>query len=282
MAIIHVTGDPRAGKTSYVVARNLNENMTYFNWRYKAACDYIKSRNRQRNETRALPPQRHVVFSNITIFRRYPNMSSYPFSGWEFGTPNEICKETKRLMSYGVYIFDEAQEYFDSKGEKELPPWVTQAFERHGHIFLEIYLITQRPNRLNKDIRAIASERIHIEESIHTYLVGKHKIKSDKFLNYGKLIRTVWKGRQFSSAGEHEAYVDGKSAEDKKLGRPYKYVFEGDIRSCYNPTAYAVDMEDLSKDFRYYDYETAENRPESWSNWRKKVKESGRTYRDTA
>lgn len=274
MAIIHVTGDPRAGKTSYVVARNLNENMTYFNWRYKASCDYIKWRNNATGATRALPPQRHVVHSNVMMWRRYPNMSSYPMSGWEFGVPG-MAPETKPLVPYGVYVFDEAQEYFDSKGDKELPPWVTRAFERHGHIYLEIYLITQRPTRLNKDIRAIASEHIHIERSEHTYLIGKRRVKSNEFLSYGKLIKTVWYGRQFSSAGEHEVYVDGKSKEDKKLGKPFKYEFHGDIKSHYNPTAYAVEMEDLSKDFNYYDY-TATERPESWSNWKKQVKKDGR------
>ena len=271
MAIIHVTGDPRAGKTSYVVARNLTENMTYFNWRYRAACNHIKWRNKITGRTKALPPQRHVIFSNILIWRRYPNMSIYPMSGWEFGVPTDVCLQVKALVPYGVYIFDEAQEYFDSKGDKELPPWVTRAFERHGHIFLEIFLITQRPTRLNKDIRAIAREHIHIESSEHTYLVGKHKIKSDKFLDYGKLIKTVWHGRQFKTAGEHETYVDGKSKEDKSLGKPFKYVFHGDIRSHYNPTAYATEMEDLSKDYNYYDY-TATDRPEAWDNWKKKVK----------
>ena len=269
MAIIHVTGDPRKGKTSHVVAKIIVEDLQYQNWRYQSACKYIKSMNKSRGITRTLPPQRHVVHSNISISRYFPFMFSYPMSGFEFGAPNPYCK-VKPLVPYGVYAFDEAQRYFDSKGEN-LPPWVTQAFELHGHIFLKIFLITQRPVRLHKDIRAICSERIHIEKSVHTYLIGRRKIKSEKFLDNGRLIKTVWYGRQFSSAGEHEKYVDRERKADKKLGKPFKYEFNGDIKSHYNPYAYAVEMEDLSRDFNYLDYGATE-RPIEWSNYKKQIK----------
>lgn len=275
MALIHVTGDPRAGKSSYVVARTIIEDMQYFNWRYEAACGYIKAKNKAKGITRTLPPQRHVVHSNVSVWRNYPSMSSYPMSGFEFGAPNKYCK-TKPFVPYGVYVFDEAQRYFDSKGDKELPPWVTQAFELHGHIFLKIFLITQRPVRLHKDIRAICSERIHIEKSIHTYLLNNGKrIKSKEFLNEGKLIQTIWYGRQFNSVGEHERYVNGEKKEDKKLGKPFKYVFHGNIKSHYNPYFYAVEMEDLSQDFNYLDY-GAVDKPASWTTYKKEIKkESG-------
>lgn len=272
MAIIHITGDPRAGKTSLAVAMTIDEDMAYFNWRYEAACKYIKNKNKTSGKARSIPPQRHVVHSNILMVRNYPNMSSYPMSGFEFGAPNPYCPTTRPLVPYGVYVFDEAQRYFDSKGDAQLPPWVTQAFELHGHIFLKITLITQRPVRLHKDIRAICTERIHIEKSIHTYIVGKQKIKSKKFLDYGRLIKTTWYGRTFSTVGEHEAYVDGKEKGDRKLGSTFKYTFHGDIKSHYNPYAYAVEMEDLSKDFNYIDYGPTE-KPVEWSNYKKQVKD---------
>lgn len=275
MALIHVTGDPRAGKTSLVVARTVTDDMQYFNWRYSSACAYIKSKNRVYGLTRALPPQRHVVSGNILIWTRFPSMTSYPMSGWEFGAPNKFVK-TKAFIHYGVYIFDEAQRYFDSKGDaKELPPWVTQAFELHGQIFLKIFLITQRPVRLHKDIRAICSERIHVEKSVHTFIVNGHKVKTKEFLSVGRLVKTVWYGRQFTSAGEHEAYVDGANSDNKKLGKPYKYVFYGDIREHYDPYAYSTEMEDLDKDFNYVDYEITE-RPEEWTTYKKIMKKEGK------
>lgn len=271
MAIIHITGLPRTGKSSLAVAMEINEDLTYFSWRYNSANKYIKEKNKTSKVIRALPPQRHVVFSNILMSRRFPTMFSYPMSGFEFGAPNPYCK-TRPFVPYAAYVFDEAQRYFDSKGDGALPPWVTQAFELHGHIFLKIILITQRPVRLHKDIRAICDIRIHVEESVHYYKIGKRTIKSNTFLDKGRLFKTIWYGREFRSASEHERYVDSERKEDKDLGKPFKYEFKGDIRSHYNPYAYAVEMEDLSKDFNYIDYGPTE-RPAEWSNYKQQKKE---------
>lgn len=275
MALIHVTGNPRAGKTSYVVARVLTEHMTYTNWRYQAACKYIKNRNKIKGICQTLPPQRHVVFSNVEISTRYPTMHSYDMSGWEFGAPNNYCKATKPLMPYGVYIFDEAQRYFDSKTSKELPPWVTQAFELRGHIFLEIFLITQRPVRLHSDIRKITDERIHIEKSVHTYIVDGKKVKSRKFLDRGRLIKTVFYGRSFQTSGEHERYVDAENKKEERLGKPFKFIYNGNIESHYDPYAYAVEMENLDNDFCYLS-DNIMSRPVEWVNYKEQEKKNGK------
>jgi hypothetical protein len=262
--ITHVCGKPRRGKTSLVVAMILNEYMKYNNTNYKKACEYIKNQNKNGAE-RTLPPQRHVVSANFNIYKRFPTLSSYPISGWEFGCPNPYIY-TKPLIPYGIYAFDEAQRYFDSKGDQRLPPWVTQAFELHGHIFLTMFLITQRYIRLNADIRDIVDRFIYVEKSVHTYIVDGHKVKSEKFLPYGRLIKTVWYGREFEDGDQIEDYVK----KNAKVGKAFKYEFEGDIKSHYNPYAYAVEMENLNNDFNYYDFELTE-RPKEWSNYKKKL-----------
>lgn len=252
MAIVHVTGNPRAGKTSYVVARVLTEHMKYFNERYQKLCSYIKSLRREYGINRTLPPQRHVVFSNVSITRRYPNMESYEMSGFEFGKPNQLCPWTRPLVPYGVYVFDEAQKYFDSKSDaKTLPYFVSEAVEQAGHIMLELFFITQRPVRLNPDIRSICHERIHIEKSIHTYKIGKKRFKSSELLPGGKILRTEFYGRSFETVGDHEAYVKEANKDSKSLGSKFVYVFEGDIRSHYDPYQFKDEMIDGENDFEY-------------------------------
>lgn len=155
MAIIQVCGKPRKGKTSLVVAMILNEYMKYINSNWASSVRYTKNQNTVYGYNRTLPPQRHVVSANFDIYKRVPKMHSYHISGWEFGCPNPFVY-TKPLIPFGVYAFDEAQRYYDSKGDSKLPPWVTQAFELHGHLFLTIFLITQRYIRLNSDIRELA------------------------------------------------------------------------------------------------------------------------------
>ena len=273
--LIHVIGRPRRGKTSWVVAQIINNDLKYYNSRYYSAVKYIKNFNKAYNTNLTLPPERHVVSSNIDIYRKYPTMHSYPISGFDFGVPNKYHK-TKRLIPYGVYVFDEAQKYFDSKGDKELPPWVTQAFELRGHIYLQIYCMTQRDVRLHKDIRDTVDKIVLIEESVHTFLVNGKKVKSKKFID-GKLLKTKFYGREFESYEELEAYRRGEKAGEKLKDD----LFKGDIRDHYNPTNYAVVFENYDKDFNYYDYSNTFNeKPDSWKNYKKqpeKEKKNGKT-----
>lgn len=266
--IIHVSGKTRRGKSSLVTAMVLDKYMKYYNSNYTNCCSYIKWQNKTYGRNLSLPPQRHVVCSNFDLTRKYPNMQSYQVSGYTFGAPNQFDADVKPLIPYGVYIFDECQRYWDSKEDRHLPPWVTQAFELSGQAYLTIYLISQRYIRLHPDIRAIVDLFIYVEESEHTFIVNGKKVKSDKFLPFGRLVKTEWKGREFEDEGDIEAYI--KSKENKHLGKPFKYVFHGDIRKHYNPTNYAVNLEDLSKDYRYFDdVPLSTKRPASWDNYKK-------------
>ena len=265
-----VSGKKRKGKTSYVVARILNEDLRYFNERYQNAVSYIKSINKKEDIDLTLPPQRHVVSANFDIVRRYPYMKNYPFSGFNFGVPHPKAPEVKTLMPYGVYAFDEAQRYWDSKENKALPPWVTQAFELSGHIFIDIYLITQRYIRIHKDIRDIVDVFTFIEGCEHTYIVRGKKIKTKKFIQGGKLVKTKWTGRQFDDEFEIESYINGSN---RRAGRKFTYEFYGDISQHYDPWNYRCDFEDDHKDFDYSS-EIKDERPKSWDNYRKEQKKN--------
>lgn len=264
-----ICGKRRTGKTSLAAARELNEDLRFFNVRYENAVSYIKMKNKYENLDLTLPPQRHVVSANFEISRRYPNMCSYQISGYEFGVPHKKAPELKKLIPYGVYIFDEAQRYFDSKGDNKLPPWVTQCFELSGHIHIDITLISQRYIRINKDIRDIVDEFIYIEESLHTFNVDGRKTKADTILPFGRLVKTEWFGRKFRSEAEIENYLTGK---DPKAGEKYYYSFDGDIMSHYDRFNYATDFEDDYKDFGYDDA-MVDERPASWDNYKKGLKE---------
>lgn len=268
--IEHVSGKKRTGKTSYVVARIENEDMQYFNDRYDNAVSYIKEKNKNEGLNLTLPPQRHVVSANFDIYRNYPDMNSYHISGFEFGVPHPKAPEVKKLIPYGVYAFDECQRYWDSKENKSLPPWVSQAFELSGHIFVDIFLISQRYMRVHVDIRQIVDVFTLIQGCEHTFIVHGKKIKSKKFLSNGKLIKTRWTGRQFEEESEIEAYISG---ENKKAGKKFSYEFYGDIRQHYDPYNYSCDFEDNHKNYEY-DSDIKDERPASWDNYRKEQKKN--------
>ncbi len=268
--IYHVIGKPRAGKTSFVVAKVLNEEMQPFNDNYFNCIKYIRDENRRKNKNRELPPQRHVVSADFDIIQHFPTMQSYKCSGWEFGCSNPVCY-TKPFLPYGTYVFDEAQRYFDSKGDQKLPPWVSRAFELHGHKFLTIYLITQRQVRLHTDIRTIAKATIYIESSVHTYIINGKKVKASEYLKEGQLIKTEWFGREFEDGDEVDDYIK-KRGNYKHLGKPFKYTFIGDIREHYDPYGFADELDDLSRDYNYYEY-VVNKRPKEWTDYKKKFEE---------
>ncbi len=273
--IIHIIGKRKRGKSTLAGAMIINEDMQYNNWRYRAACNYIKNFNKVYDADLTLPPQRHVVYGNLDIKRKFPNMESYKMSGFDFGAPNPYF-ECKRLMPYGVYVFDECQKYFDSKGEtKDLPPWVTQAFELSGHIFIKIILISQRDMRLHKDIREIVDRIIFVDKSIHTFEINGRKIKANQYLDKGKLIKTEWFGREFENYEDVEAY-----RKDKTIGEKFYYKFDGDIREHVDAFSYATTLENLEKDFSYFDYdEISVQRPDAWNNYKKQLSKEANSAR---
>lgn len=263
----HVIGKPGSGKTSYVVHKVVTEDMDSFNWRYQAAVEYIKDFNRRRGTNLSLPPERHVVSSNIEIHRTHPTMYHYPINGFEFGAPNK-WQPTKRLIPFGVYVFDEAQQYWDSKGVTNLPPWVNRVFELRRHISLKIYLMTQKLKRLHSDIRSTVDIFTIIKKSVHTYHIDGKIVKTREFLNKGKLVKTMFYGVHFDEEYQVEQYLAG----DHSIGEPFKEEHFGDIRECYDHHEYAVELEDYDKDFNYIDYNEPEMRcqvPESWKAYKK-------------
>lgn len=269
MGCYHVIGGPGSGKTSWTVHKVLEEDLAYINDRYRLAVKYIKDFNQRHKTDLTLPPQRHVVSSNIDIHRRLPNMSSYPINGFEFGAPNKF-QPTKRLIYSGVYVFDESQQYWDSKGVQHLPPWVNRIFELRRHINLKIYLITQKLTRLHSDIRSTVDSFILIKKSVHTYEINGKNVKTNKFLDHGKLLKTVFYGVEFTEESQVMKYLDG----DHSVGRHFKDTHEGDIRDHYNPYEYAVELEDYDHDFNYVDYNEPATQcsiPQSWINYKKQI-----------
>lgn len=268
----HVIGGPGSGKTSYTVHKIVSEDMTYINWRYQSANKYIKEFNKRKGTSLTLPPQRHVVSSNINIHRTMPSMSSYPINGFEFGAPNKYQK-TKRLIPYGVYAFDEAQQYWDSKGVQNLPPWVNRVFELRRHISLKIFLITQKLTRLHSDIRSTVDVFTIIKKSVHECELNGKKFKTQKYPSVGKILKTTFYGVHFNEESEVVKYLEG----DHSVGEKFKEVHNGDIRNCYDPYEYSVELEDYDRDFNYIDYNEPVLRcqlPESWTEYKKKPKET--------
>lgn len=262
-----VMGGTGAGKTSYVVAKVVDDYMKFFNERYPASVDYIKNYNQTHSLQLTPPPQRHVVFSDITITTQFPSMQSYDFSGFDFGCPNNFMP-TKRLMPYGVYVFDEIWRYWPSKQNFSLPPWVVGIFDLRRHIQIKVYLIAHGLTVLHNDIRRVVNKFTLIKKAIHTYKIRGKIVKSTKYYNNARIIQTVFFGVKFDNENALKRYQDGE-----KIGEKFKYKHIGDIRDNYDPYNHAEDVAETGTDFEYNKV-LFKKRPPAWDNYKKiKIKD---------
>lgn len=140
----------------------------------------------------------HCVSANFTVklkkpwhslrYNRYINPFRLGFSN------NEV--KTHFNFPYEAIFIDEAQKYYDSK--KDLPTWQSLWFEQHRHLKIDITMATQRPMRINKNIRDI-SQFIEIMS-----LNIKEKA--------GAIKTVTWRVRRFEGNSEFEEYINtGKS-----------------------------------------------------------------------
>ena len=166
------------------------------------------------------PPKDHLVFCD-TYFESRGYMqkrnSAYRFNGVEFGLPNSK-HQTMPIIPCGKYFFDEAQDLFDSH-ISALQTFVTKSFELSRQVKLFLAIIAQRPIRIHKDIRELAT------------FVEVVK-KEDKFNKYGSLISSIWTLHIIYDNAQLEDYVSTKSK--KLIDKKVKVRFLGNIHKCYD------------------------------------------------
>lgn len=265
-----VFADPKTGKSQYVAICVLDDYMDEYNENYEAFVEHVKWYNKTYGTNLTLPPQEHVVNSNLTIQRDFPYARTYDISGFDFGKPTPFLK-LPRLMKYGVYVFDEAHEIWpSSKQMYSLPPWVTQCFNELGHLFIKAYLIAPDYKMIHPDVRKTARVYTKIESSIHTYKRSSKRTFKDKRIDLPyPIIKTTITGVKFQTENEIERYLNGE-----KVGEPFKKIHYGDIRDNYDPFEYGAELEDSGSDYTYGEV-CHKTRPPEWKTYRELEKKMG-------
>lgn len=139
----------------------------------------------------------------------------YYIKGSEIG----IGKKYKKIFPGAVIFIDEAQDEFNSKSD--LPRAVSAFFEKHRHADYEIWLASQRPILINKDIRDLSRHFIQISE-----------LDMDE-AHFGIICSLKWHCREFDSRSDVDEYVDltkrGKSEIDNINYQEIEYEDTGEI-----------------------------------------------------
>lgn len=228
MSLHNVFGGVGAGKTAFLMRVVVKIYYT----RGQQIWDYSKREIEKENKTRKkklTPPDRVPIYSTFDFEIPNPDGSVYkPYliKGKEIGLGNKY----KKLYAGAVIILDEAQNDFNAKDT--LPRMVSEFFEKHRHADFEIWIASQRPILINKDIRDLSRHFIQI-----------YKLEMTKAA-FGIITHLKWHCREFDSRADVDEYVE-LSKHDKVDKVSYKetiYESGGSILNHYNSKSLITDF----------------------------------------
>ena len=218
--IHNVFGDIGAGKSAYLM-RTIEE--LYYNRGQEIlerSRRIIEEENKKRKK-KLTPPDKVPIYCTFDFELPNPDGSIYkPYliKGSEIG----IGKKYKKIYPGAVIILDEAQNDFNSK--KELARAVSLFFETSRHADLEIWIASQRPILINKDIRDLSRHFIQIYKLEKTVA------------HFGIISNLKWHCREFDSRADVDEYVElAKSGKGDCVSyRETVYESGGYILNHYN------------------------------------------------
>ena len=175
----------------------------------------IEAKNKER-KTPLKFPDRVPIYCNFKVRIQNPDGSIYePYyiKGSEIG----IGKKYKKIYVGSVIFIDEAQDEFNSK--TDLPRAVSAFFEKHRHADYEIWLASQRPVLINKDIRDLSRHFVQI--------CGLEM----NVARFGIICGLKWRCREFDSRADVDEYVElSKQGKSELINyRETEYNDIGDI-----------------------------------------------------
>lgn len=229
-----ICGDPGAGKTALLTYFAITEMLEngYNQYRnLKKEIDILKPGGFENVE---LPPQKHLVYADYSIkFRK--NLTSYTCDGYKIGLSN-IYYETTFFPTGSTIFLDEAQRYYNSRFSKYLRPQTYNWYQMHRHNDYNIFMVCQRLENIDVNIRAIAERILVIDKMI---------VSNDK---YGRVTHVNWKVHQFNSPDVAESYYMARDKHQKsELGEVVE--FNTDL-----PIFYFYDNKGCKPIFYYKNY----------------------------
>lgn len=225
MSEIHsVFGDRGAGKSVFLTYNLLSIYFEHGQEILERSRRIIEEQNKTRKQ-KLTPPDKVPIYCNFKVQITNPDGSiyePYDIKGSEIG----IGKKYKKLYPCAIIFIDEAQNEFNSKND--LPRAVSAFFEKSRHADLEIWIASQRPILINKDIRDLSRHFIQICKLEMTEA------------HFGIICDIKWHCREFDSRADVDEYVElsKKDKTDTVSYRETTYECGGEVLDCYDTKSF--------------------------------------------
>ena len=167
------------------------------------------------------PPNDHLVFVDTYVESKgfgYTKTSAYETNFLDFGLPTGKHRPAL-VIPFSKLAFDEIQDILDSH-DGTLPKFISRAFELSRHPRLFIMLAMQRPIRLPKDVRELATFIECVKQE-------------PKYNDYGVLLGTLWTCNIIYDNAKLEQYLSNR--DESLIDLQIQFWHEGNIYQCYDP-----------------------------------------------
>ncbi len=181
----------------------------------------VENENKTR-EKKLTPPSKVPIYC-INFKFKIPNADGSIYEPYEIkGSELGIGKKYKKIYPGAIIFIDEAQNELNSK--IDLKREVSAFFEKSRHGDYEIWIASQRPILINKDIRDLSHHFMQI-------------CKLEKTVAPFEIICGLkWHCREFDSRADVDEYVElSKTGKAESISyRDTVYEGLGDVLDCYD------------------------------------------------
>jgi zona occludens toxin len=172
MSITLITGLPGAGKTLHLVGEILNDP------RYLGRPMFIGGIRGLKTSFFKLPP-----LKDWTVQAQLPEM------------PDGVTGQVFDFPQNALIVLDEAQYTFPPRPATARPPAIVEAQTTHRHYGLDFIFLTQHPGLMDKAVRDLVDQHIHIKRvwGMNRAVIYRWDSCSHNLGNLKQSTKTLWK-----------------------------------------------------------------------------------------
>ena len=166
-------------------------------------------------------PQHCVSANYDMVFRKFRYSPRYNrrINPYKLGFANPFV-ETHFNFPFEVICITEAQKYLNSRMSSYYPDWQSRFYEQHGHNNLDIFMDTQRPMLIDKNIRELSKFTEIIKLDI-------------EYNDFGKPCELTWELRHIDNSSLFDIYME--SGKKDKSCYTTEFVSAGyNVFECYD------------------------------------------------